>query len=76
MVASKGRMSFSCLRTGTYSFGVNRLAAKGFRSIRNYMSKPWFIKGTTQTINSPLSKVIKNALGGSDPNLERETKGN
>jgi len=34
--------------------------------IRNYMSKPWFIKAATQSIESPLSRVVKNALGGSD----------
>jgi len=39
--------------------------------IRNYMSKPWFIEGATQSADSPLSRVVKNALGGSDPNLEQ-----
>lgn len=33
------------------------------------MSKPWFIKGA-QSIESPLSMVVKNALGDSDPKPE------
>lgn len=31
------------------------------------MSKPWFIKAATQSVESPLSTVVKDALGGSDP---------
>ena len=37
------------------------------------MSKPWFIEGATRSIESPLSTVVKNALGGGgpDPKLEQ-----
>jgi len=60
---------------GTQSFGSDWMAIKRLRRIRNYMSKPWFIKAATRSVESPLSRVIKNALGGPDPNLEqvRET---
>jgi len=34
--------------------------------IRNYMSKPWFIKEARPSVDSPLSKVVRNALGRCD----------
>ena len=35
------------------------------------MSKPWFVEAATQSSDSPLARVIKNALGGPEPNLEK-----
>ena len=30
------------------------------------MSKPWFVKAATEAIESPLSRVIKKALGSEE----------
>lgn len=43
-------------------------------SIRNYMSKPWFLKMALEAEPTPLSKRISEILKDSPSNLEKDTE--